>query len=166
MFDYLSQLNPMIAGVCIFILAIGIAIYKLTRKRKEGGETEDVHILEAKEASGQYKAFVWRQGFISFEKIDKPIGKMWYAAPSLPESGQCYLCMENEGGDLIPYDPREKPVAIADSPQDLYEVHNWRQDVDGVYINTSGLWEKISTLMPYVIAILMIIVLFMMVDKL
>lgn len=108
--------------------------------------------------NGKFNAYVWEPnpGIIPC-KITKPVGTVWLAEPTLPKAGACYFCMKDANGNLVPYDPRLEPFDPGNSTEQLYRFIDAQEVVNPVYTNPMGLWEKINTIMPYVIAFLLLI---------
>lgn len=111
--------------------------------------------------TGGYKAYVWEPnpGIVACH-INKPVGLLWNAEPTLPMSGQVYFCKRDKDGKLIPYDPRLEKVNPEESPERLYRAINAQDVVDPVYTSESTWWEKVNVIAPYIISVLIVIAIF------
>lgn len=154
----IELLNIVIIGIVLAVVAVGALIYKFLIKPRRKVQISANFVTppkEGEEAVGDLPAtlpaYVWREGGITPELIKEPVGTLWFADPSLPVSGPCYLCTVGGKGELVAYDPRVAAIEEGNAPQDLYEAILC-PEVQAVYVSISGLWEKIKTLLPYLIA--------------
>lgn len=177
-----SFFNPIVAVVAIAIAGVAVAIYKLYwAKRPKKSKPVDVSppidsvpaeyqkAADVKECdvipnkTGKYRAVVWRRSselgdpVISFERIDKPAGPIFWAEPSLPESGMTYMLREKAEGGFEPYDPREVAIINEETPQMAYFATNW-DIVSDVYLYVRSLWDQISPILVWVIVIIFFII--------
>tara|TARA_Y100000310_G_C20569358_1_gene757192 strand:- start:437 stop:961 length:525 start_codon:yes stop_codon:yes gene_type:complete len=154
----IELLNIVIIGIVLTVVAIGALIYKFLikpRRKVKIGNTFASPLKGNEEAADDLPAtlpaYVWRRDGMSPELIKKPVGTLWFADPSLPVSGPCYLCTVDKNGGLVAYDPRVAAIEEGNAPQDLYEAILCPEVFD-FYTSTAGLWEKVKTLLPYIIA--------------
>ena len=167
MLKYFSELNPVIIIVAIIIalLLLGLYFYRKSRKLaivSQVGESKEPN------TEGKYPCYIWGEDGIRFEKIDKKIGNVFLADPTLPHSGPCFLCKEDKDGEetkLTAYDPRVSLMKEGQSPQDCYEAVVW-PEVASVYVDFSSLWEKFKALLPYLILGGEVLILLVVVDRL
>ena len=82
----------------------------------------------------------------------------------MPVSGNCYLCTEDAQGKLVAYDPRVSGIETDNAPQDLFEAILCPEVLD-FYSSETGLWDKIKTLIPYIIAAGLLLIALAMSDK-
>lgn len=159
----------LIAFILYRILKTKVKVPEKFRKNIKVRAKEEVEEVNVKAnipaEEGKYKAYIWDSEGIHPGRIEKPIGKVWYAEPTMPESGQCYFVRKDDKGKMTPYDPREHALDKDERPQELYDALNWRYEVNGVYSIASSIWDKINMLLPYVAAFLFFIVMAMAIDK-
>jgi len=167
----IGLLNIVIIGIVLIIGIIVALIYKFLIKprRKVNISTTFANSPETDGETSDYlpatlPAYVWRRTGIKAELIQKPIGSIWFADPSLPISGPCYLCTVDKNDKLVAYDPRVAGIEEGNAPQDLYEAILC-PEVEAVYVSLAGLWDKIKTLIPYVIAAGLLLIALAMTDN-
>jgi hypothetical protein len=97
-----------------------------------------------------YRAVIWRYAGGGREsvieckqRIDKPLGNIWYAEPSLPISGECYCVKELENGNYEPYDPRQSNLKADETPTQAYLATHWDR-AEGVWMYVVSNIQKIS----------------------
>jgi hypothetical protein len=102
-----------------------------------------------------YRAVIWRyprdnnESVIEFkQRINKPLGNLWYAEPSLPISGDCYYVCEKADGTFLPFDPRELPITSKYTPTQAYKATHWDL-AEGVWVWTQAMLQKISTFIVF-----------------
>ncbi len=103
----------------------------------------------------KYRAVIWRyprdenESVIEFkQRIDKPLGNIWYAEPSLPVNGDCYCVRENKDGTFSPFDPRTLPITSKYTPSKAYKATHWDL-ADGVWVWAQPMIQKISTFIVF-----------------
>jgi len=155
--DYLAMMDPMaIAVIAGVLVAIGGMVWMTRRKTKErplyikpvvisakGKKQEDKQ--EKKQSlvgTGKYKAYVIRPGgILEATTIPEPIGEVYYADTSMPESGAHYLVMETEDGEIIDYDPRDLPIVTEETPEYAWFATHW-DIVDQVFAVPIPWWQN------------------------
>jgi hypothetical protein len=105
----------------------------------------------------KYKAVIkWypkpgRTPIIEFtNKIDKPLGGLYFAEPSCPVTGEVYYVKQNKDHTFSPYDPREN-ILSADTPYTAYHALHWVEAI-GVWARKKGNWMASVSTIAVVIA--------------
>ncbi len=171
-FEYLTSLNPILLipvllGVASFAVFKVVKLWRSPRSRTKGktDEAEKTEDETKEEPEGKLTAYVWHKaGGIKIEKIVEPIGRPWFAEATMPKKGVCYLLKEDDGGNLVPYDPRDIYLEADESPGALHDDIRW-PEVKLVYVNTATVWEKLNMILPYGVAAGAILVVMMGFDK-
>lgn len=99
-----------------------------------------------------YSSMVFTDEGIRFGNIKEKVDTVCYLEPSMPHHGPAYLAVK-KGKKILRYDPREEPVFSEHSPQAAFDAINWYKDVNAVYANKLGLWDKINTLLLGLMAV-------------
>jgi hypothetical protein len=115
---------------------------------------------------GKFPALVFTEGGITFEKIPERIGNVIQLEPSMPERGPHYMVTKTEDGDYVAYDPRLAPLISEETPQSAFEAVNWYPEVNAVYANKYGLWDKINSLLVGLAIVGFVLVAIVAIDKL
>ncbi len=102
---------------------------------------------------------------IVFERLPVPVGNIVQLETSMPSKGGHHLVVKR-GEFWLPYDPRLEPVISGDTPQDCYEAVNWYAEVNAVYANKYGAWEKINTILAVLMGCGFLLVAIVALDKL
>lgn len=136
---------------------------KPNSKKVESAEEDSEHFIElpsttqegqSAKRSGKYRAMVITDDKVYFEKIPDKIGSTYILDMSMPEKGECLLVTKNADGTYQAYDPRDAPIKAGETPWDAYDAAiDWNKDVNPVYANKAGLWEKINTLVMWAFVI-------------
>lgn len=74
---------------------------------------------------GKYKCLVLRDGALEPSTINKPLGNIFIADPSMPVSGGLYLVQEDEHGKISAYEPRDTEFKQNETPQWAYFATSW-----------------------------------------
>ncbi len=130
-------------------------------KGKHGWKTAAVEPIKAKsdiiiDKLQKFRVLVRRyphfggEPIIEFSRINKPLGNLFWAEPSLPESGQTYYVKENIDGTYEAYDPRHTPIIKQDTPQQAYFATHWDL-AEGVWLLKTSMWEQISKLVVWAV---------------
>lgn len=167
----IELLNIVIIGILLTVGVISAFIYKFLIKPRRKGKSGASLLTPSKDTEESTEdlpaalpAYVWRKGGCAPELIKEPVGILWFADPSLPVSGPCYLCTVDKDDKLVAYDPRVAAIEENNAPQDLYEAILCPEVLD-FYTSNSGLWDKIRTLIPYIIAGGLLLIALGMTDK-
>ncbi len=96
---------------------------------------------------GKYLALAFTEEGIKFPKIPVRVGNVIQLEPSLPKHGAAYLVVETKDGDYKAYDPRLAPLLSKETPQRAFNATNWYREVNAVYANKFGLWDKINVVL-------------------
>ena len=117
---------------------------------KEGRAIRQNAMAEAGKATilpGKYPAMVFTEEGIKFKKIPERVGNIIQLEPSMPKHGSHYMVVEKEEGRYMAYDPRLAPLLSEETPQRAFNAVNWYREVNSVYANKFGLWDKINALL-------------------
>lgn len=96
---------------------------------------------------GKHPAMVFTQDGIKFKKIPERVGNVIQLEPSMPKHGAHYMVVEKEEDQYKAYDPRLAPLLSDETPQRAFNAVTWYRDVNSVYANKFGLWDKINSLL-------------------
>lgn len=110
-------------------------------------QTQAVTVMEQPKPIGKYPAMVFGKTKIYFTKLVDPVGNIFTLDPSMPQKGEHFVVKEDKDGNYFPYDPREFAYLSDESPESAYDALNWYKDVNAVYANKFGLWDKINSLL-------------------
>lgn len=114
---------------------------------KDGRLLRQAAIAEKPKPVGKYLALAFTEEGIKFPKILERVGNVIQLEPSLPKHGAAYLVVETKDGDYKAYDPRLAPLLSKETPQRAFNATNWYREVNAVYANKFGLWDKINVVL-------------------
>lgn len=93
---------------------------------------------------GRYRCFVISESRPDyFTTIQEPVGNVFVAETSMPQSGQCYLVREWADGYVEDYDPRMVEYDDNETPQRAYRAMHW-EIAHQVFHVESNFWGKIN----------------------
>lgn len=101
-----------------------------------------------------------RTPIIEFDnKIDRPVGGLYFLEPSCPVSGDAYFIKQNADGTFSPYEPRGGAILSDKTPYMAYEATHW-EEAEGVWITKEKSWfgGKVGTLLTFGICAMCLIV--------
>jgi hypothetical protein len=73
-----------------------------------------------------------------------------YCDPSMPKSGMKYLALEASVGNVVSYDPREKPIDKDNTPQRAWRATHVYELVKAAWAVPLGQWEKLNIVFFYI----------------
>lgn len=91
-------------------------------------------------------------------RIDKPLGGLFFLEPSCPITGEAYYIKQNEDGSFSPYDPREAAILSDYTPYSAWDALHW-DEADGVWVAKNNWIEPISKIFLWVVIIIAVILL-------
>ncbi len=129
--------------------------------------------IPANGAHGRFRAIVFSETGeynIDFKRVPVPIGAVVQLEPSMPSKGGHYMVTETVLPDgtayWMPYDPRLQPLLSQETPQTAYEAVEWYREVNAVYANKYGIWEKVNVILGALFAVGLLLVALAAIDAL
>ena len=151
-------------GVGFFIVVVAILVFYLRGRKPpvdhslaflskdipaEAGISEGQGRTGPTEKPPQYNAMVFTDEGIQFKPVKEKLLSTIYCDPSMPKSGQKYLCVEQDG-KIKAYDPRDSMINSRDSAHRAWRATHCLQIVRNLFAAPMLNWEKLSMIFMWV----------------
>ena len=97
----------------------------------------------------RYHAMVFTESGIKFKTIKEQFLTLIYCDPTMPKSGQRYLCVEKEG-KIIPYDPRDSSINSKDTAHRAWRATHCLDIVRDMFATPPTNLQKLNMIFMWV----------------
>lgn len=136
--EYLGTLGQNSAAIIILaVIIVGVASYFVLKKLSHRVIKQEKNLNKNTEPEteaivppivGKFKAMVIEmepEPALNFTYIDKPLGCINLADPSLPMNGPIYVVKKLNTGQLVDYDINDEEYVAEESPEYAYFATDW-----------------------------------------